>query len=162
MADTLLLNALRVISEHRLNNVSSPQYQAFEWMKQEDPFIEGTDIDQPRTYQHYALLTVHTAMIGDVPSYALDDECTWPTVTCGTTNLDSLAKAEEWQVTELKMASMSLIKSIPPEIGLLSSWLVHLDLPEKNFTGSIPAEVYSLTNLKNLYLHNNDMTGMYA
>jgi Leucine-rich repeat (LRR) protein len=60
------------------------------------------------------------------------------------------------------MASMSLIKSIPPEIGLLSSWLVHLDLPEKNFTGSIPAEVYSLTNLKNLYLHNNDMTGMYA
>lgn len=32
MGDTLL-NALRVISEDRLDDVSSPQYQAFEWMK---------------------------------------------------------------------------------------------------------------------------------
>jgi hypothetical protein len=44
---------------------------------------------------------------------------TWPTVTCGTTNLDSLAKAEECQVIELKMASMSLIKSIPPEMFIV-------------------------------------------
>jgi hypothetical protein len=102
------------------------------------------------------------AMTGDVPSYASDDECTWPTVTCGITNLDSLAKLEECQVIELKMASISLIKSIPPEIGLLSSSLVHLNLAENNLTGSIPMEVYLLTHLKNLSLHNNDMTGMYA
>lgn len=160
-ADTLL-DALKVVSDDRLDDVTSPQYQAFEWMKREDPFIEEPDIDQPRTYQRYALLTMHMAMTGDVPSYASDDECTWPTVTCGTTNVDSLAKADEWQVTVLNMARMSLTKSIPPEIGLLSSSLVHLDLAENpNLTGSIPVEVYKLTRLKNLYLHNNDMTGIY-
>lgn len=41
-----------------------------------------------------------------------------------------------------------------------SRLLIHLDLAENsNLSGNIPDEVYTLTRLKNLYLHNCDLTG---
>lgn len=155
-----LLNILKVFSKDRLENTTSPQYHAYEWMRSEDTIIKNPDVDPLRIYQRYALITLYTSLVGEIPSYASDDECTWPRVTCGTTNVVSLAKAEDWQVTELKMAGTSSKGPIPAEIGLLAPSLVHLDLAENpDLNGSIPDEVYSLTRLKNLYLHNCALTG---
>jgi len=158
-----LWNLLRFFSGTSLDDTTSPQYQAFQWMRSEDPFVSSadveTDIDALRIYQRYALISMHASMAGKIPSFASDDECTWPTVSCGTANNQSLAKAEDWQVSELKMARMSLRGSIPPEISLLSPSIVHLDLAENQLAGSLPDELYMLTRLKNLYLHNNAFTG---
>jgi hypothetical protein len=108
---------------------------------------------------------MYASLSGDIPSYATQNECEWPTVACGSpstnatsTNDTSVSRAEPWQVTEINMARQSFTGSIPAEIGLLSS-LTFIDIGENEVSGSIPDELYQLTNLEHIYLHNNQMTG---
>jgi hypothetical protein len=107
---------------------------------------------------------MYASLSGNIPSYATETECQWPTVACGspvtnaTENATDVFRAEPWQVTEINMARQEFTGPIPPEIGLLSS-LTWIDVAENEVSGSIPDEFYSLLNLKNLYLHNNQMTG---
>jgi hypothetical protein len=105
------------------------------------------------------LATLYAALANKMPSFATEEECDWPTVACGTLNATSFG-AENWQVTEINMANQSFTGTIPPEIELLSSSLVKLDMAENSkLNGNIPEELYNLVNLKYLYLHQNAMTG---
>jgi len=60
--------------------------------------------------------------------------------------------------TELDLSNSGLTGSIPPEIWNLTN-LTYLSLYENQLTGSIPPEIGNLTNLNQLYLSNNELTG---
>lgn len=164
-----LFTILQGFSDGTLDDRNSPQFRAYQWMLNEDPLIDANS-DPIRIQERYALTTIYMALVGEMPIFATRDECTWPTVKCDTiTNVSGLfsaedmltaaASKEEWRATHISMTKMSLNGTIPPEIGLLEA-LVTLDMAENpSLTGSIPEELYALTNLKKLYLHENTMTG---
>ena len=132
---------------------------AYTWMATEDPLTTETT-DVAKIQQRYSLATMYFALAGEMPSFASDDECAWPTVACGTMNATLVAGSPDWQVTELNMAQQSFTGTIPPEVGLLAPSLRQLDIAENpELTGSIPEEVYDLGYLKHMYLHQNAMTG---
>jgi len=165
--DDPLLKDLKSFSLGGLDDPSSPQFQAYQWLLNVDP-LTNTDSDLARIQQRYALATLYFALQGEMPFYTERDECSWPSVQCDP--ISSIFSAEnilavsveeiKWQVTHIRMAKHSLSGSIPAEVSLLASSLVHLDLAENpDLTGSIPDRLYELTNLKYLYLHENGMNG---
>ena len=62
------------------------------------------------------------------------------------------------RVTRLLLPTMSLSGSIPAELGSLSE-LTHLNLSGNSLTGEIPAELGSLFNLESLFLSGNQLSG---
>jgi Leucine-rich repeat (LRR) protein len=163
--DGPLLLLLKSFSLNGLDDTASPQYQAYQWLLNEDPLTDA-NAEPARLAQRYSLVTMYTSLSGEIPSYATQNECEWPTVACGSpstnatsTNDTNVFHPESWQVTEINMARQSFTGTIPPEITLLGPSLVRLDLAENEVSGSIPDETYELTNLKYIYLHNNKMTG---
>jgi Leucine-rich repeat (LRR) protein len=60
--------------------------------------------------------------------------------------------------TELDLSNRGLTGSIPSEIWNLTN-LTSLDLSSNQLTGSIPPEIGNLSNLEVLYLYNNQLTG---
>lgn len=157
--NTALLNALLPLSGDRLDEPTSPQYRAYQWMATEDPLTTPTT-SESELQQRYAMATMYFSLTGaetssELPSFLSGLECFWPTAACGGHNVTT---EESWRVTEFRGARQSFEGTIPPEIGLLES-LVHLDLGDNMIKGSLPDEIYLLSNLKNLYLENNAMTG---
>lgn len=142
-----------------LDDTNSPQFKAYQWMRQKDP-ISLTNNDPARLGQRYAMATLYSSLLGEIPFYATRDECSWPSVECNTHNTTNMFGSEaSWRVTEVNMAGQSLTGSIPREIGLLPS-LISLDMAENpDLTGSIPDELYELNYLRYLYLTNNGMSG---
>jgi len=154
-----LLGVIKSFSGDLLDDPNSPQYQASQWMKT-NPTADDPETYPARIQQRYALITLYTALLGDIPPFVSEDECYWTTITCGTNNTSSIFEAKDWQVTEIKMGRQFLTGSIPSEIKLLSSSLVYLDLAENPYLyGNIPEQLYELTNLKYLYLHDSALTG---
>ena len=62
------------------------------------------------------------------------------------------------RVRKLELADKSLTGTIPAELGSLTG-LKHLDLSDNSLTEGIPAELGSLTGLKHLDLSDNSLTG---
>jgi hypothetical protein len=149
-----LLAVLLSFSNNGLDDPDSPQWEAYQWMANDDP-LTTADTETARLKQRYALATLYAALADEMPQFALQEECAWPTVACGTQNATA-----DWQVSELNMANQSFTGTIPPEIELLAPSLVKLDMADNpELHGSIPEELYNLVNLKYLYLHHNAMTG---
>lgn len=160
-AASRLIDILRPASGDFLAYPGSPQFQAFQWMSIEDAIATDPQTSPARIQQRYALVLLYTALSGEIPSFAVNDECEWPTVTCGASGVVSTARAAvDGQVTEIRMARQGFTGNIPSEIKLLQDSLVHLDLAENQYLhGIVPEELYELTNLKSLYLHDNVMRG---
>lgn len=151
-----LLEIISPFSGKFLDDLNSPQYKVFQWMKNEDAIANDPDTHPERILQRYALINIYAALSRKIPSFASTNECEWPSVIC---SADPANNDRTWQVTEIRMARMYLNGSIPSEIKLLSS-LVFLDLAENFYLyGSIPNELYELENLKYLYLNDCSMTG---
>jgi len=60
--------------------------------------------------------------------------------------------------TELNLGNTGLTGSIPSELWKLTN-LEIIYLYDNNLSGSIPSDISNLTNLRELYLHENDFTG---
>ncbi|MFS7966154.1 putative non-specific serine/threonine protein kinase [Helianthus anomalus] len=58
------------------------------------------------------------------------------------------------------MGGNFISSKIPPELGLLTSLQIALNLSHNNLTGSIPLQLGNLILLENLYLNNNKLTGL--
>jgi hypothetical protein len=154
-----LLATIKSFSTYGLDDPNSPQWGAYQWMANDDP-LTTAETDTAKLKQRYALATLYAALADEMPAFATQEECAWPTVACDTQNATILFGALDWQVTEINMARQSFTGTIPPEIQLLAPSLVKLDMAENpELHGSIPEELYNLVNLKYLYLHDNAMTG---
>ena len=128
MADDPLLLILKSFSLNGLDDTASPQYQAYQWLLNEDPLTDA-NTEPARLAQRYSLATMYASLSGDIPAYATRNECEWPTVECGSpstnatnTNDTNVFRPEPWQVTEINMARQSFTGTIPPEISLLRAF----------------------------------------
>ncbi len=98
-----------------------------------------------------------------VALYNATDGANWKT----NTNWNSSAPLREWhgvftdaagRVDSLALGTNLLSGSIPAELGDLTN-LKYLALNNNSLSGSIPAELGDLTNLRELYLRENNLTG---
>lgn len=168
-----LLGTLMTFSKTGLDDPTSPQCQAYQWLATEDTLTDKST-DSARLQQRYALATMLFSVGGKLHMDAQEHECDWPGVMCAANSAYNTT-AEEWQVTELNMTSqvcsnyavgcqsVELAGTIPPEIGLLAPSLVRVDISSNPYLhGSIPDEFYDLSELEYMYLENNALTGQLS
>jgi Leucine-rich repeat (LRR) protein len=133
----------------------SPTNKAVDWLMSEGPH----EMDH-KLAQRFTLAVLDFSLQGDAVTsagtlnfrnFALPkvDECQWYGVYCN---------GEGW-VRELSLNGQGRRGKIPSEIRILQDNLVSLDLSRNEISGSIPDELFQLTNLERLYVYQNQLTG---
>lgn len=122
-----------------LQNSSTPQFQAFQWIVGDAE--SGEDWTDDITLERYALATLFFATGGfrwsSVSNFLLQESyCEWDRIDCANDG-----------ITSLSLPSENLSGTMPPELGLLTS-LKSLNLSNNPLTGSIPSEIGFLTDLE--------------
>jgi Leucine-rich repeat (LRR) protein len=149
-----------------LQNTSSPQYRAYEWVTEVDqvPWEEAPadeELRLARMRQRFALAALFFATGGGDGEWrngtgwlsSTAHECAWSLCYCYPETGSGSGDVQRLELTSNDMAG-----PLPREIGILSSlrWL-HL---EKNLlSGSLPSELGALTFLQELLIDNNMFTG---
>ncbi|XP_027362458.1 probable LRR receptor-like serine/threonine-protein kinase At3g47570 [Abrus precatorius] len=121
-------------------------------------FIASTEISNSNyTIDQSALLAFKSYITLD-PQHILASNwstkssvCNWFGVTCDT---------NYGRVTSLTLTSMNLSGSLPPQLGNLT-FLVHLDLRNNEFHGTLPRELALLPRLKVVNLCTNQFGGQF-
>merc|ERR1719203_1180781 len=134
----MLAIAATISEQAAINDSSSPQGQAFNWLVDDDPLALCPD-DADAIKQRFAMAAVYfsTGAAKDAKQKFLSDqECSWPGVTCSSGGA----------VFVLDINKQPLGGSIPPEIGQLTSLRV-IKMEENKLTGSIPESIGNLQNL---------------
>jgi len=107
-----------------------------------------------RLLQRYALAVFYYSLLGNSNSSTFENwledfsECEWSNIKC-----------TEDIVTSLESTDGKLVGTLPTEIGLLSELELFNVADNPLISGSIPSTIFSLTDLKFLYLPNNTFTG---
>ena len=148
------LSEVSPMSIAALTDPSTAQFQAVEWLAG-DPLWKN--YTEPQLVQRWALATFYYSM-EDVPTrlsrrwmdYQVD-ECNWLGLTC---NDDGTLFS-----MDLTIADSTIEGTIPPEFALLSSGLEAIYLGGNDFTGSIPAELGMLTELRVFDIDGNEFDG---
>lgn len=164
-----------------LENQQSPQYKALEWIANEDRL--ELDPHSDNLIQRYALMVLYFSLEGGrselfwapCPWGSSCHECDWSFVRCsdnileGPSGIDASSSSLEEKscqctqfhghVTELRLDSKRLKRSLPPEIRLLEN-LRLLDVGSNFLNGSIPEQIYELESLEVLNLRQNTLQGM--
>lgn len=142
-----------------LEDPSSPQYMAYEWLLESESLEEYTP---QRILQRYAMVTLYYSTNGEG---WLDDylwltnttECDWYTTARGQGSCNG-----KDELVYLELDKNDLRGPLPPELGLLSTSLVRMTIrggPNKFLSKSIPSELGLLTKLEAFGVHGNDLTG---
>jgi Leucine-rich repeat (LRR) protein len=162
--NALFLQALPLHTRESIDDTSSPQFNAFEWIT---GHINDLEIDQQddgdspwlaNLTQRFALATLYFATGGEISwngtARWLDvnaHECTWLGCCCGTSCTASGALAS------LTLESNGLARIVPREIGLLTS-LELLNLGGNALSGSTPTDLGELSVLSFLNLYGNRLS----
>mmetsp|Transcript_2293 Transcript_2293/g.3591 ORF Transcript_2293/g.3591 Transcript_2293/m.3591 type:complete len:349 (-) Transcript_2293:672-1718(-) len=154
--DAFIQNVLPGYTRAGLENETSPQSQAFEWL------WEGDDPSLPiwRQVQRFALetgaisLTTSTASdavgiteLQEARWLTLPHECTWLTNSARAVVCDSL---DHYQVLDL--SSFGLAGTIPPEVALLADLVIMNLSGNSGLHGILPSEVGFLTRMEQFIL----------
>lgn len=158
---TAIMDILPNFTLRSIQNISSPQHFAFQWLY-DHPLLET--LDDPRKQQLYALATLYYCLNGDDWSlyyFEQDDflsysvhECDWD----GLFNNDSLACNLQREISEIDFSYAEMNGTIPSEISMLSE-LNTLILSDNCISGPIPTQVANLSRLRTLDISNNRVTG---
>ena len=153
-----------------MEDTSSPQYMALEWIVQQlQPFrrtrrqrqLQAITAD-PRLVQRWTLAVIFFSTGGRIgegtsPStwrssdgwLSFPNECQWSFITCD----------ESGKVKELVIEDNMLIGPVPPEIALLGGALTRLVLPNNQLNGTLPSSIGLLTGLARLNFVGNLLSG---
>lgn len=157
------------ISAASLDDTTSPQYQALQWISQGltgslRRRIRGRRVQEldARLIQRWALAVLYFSTGGGVDgnttssSWTSDagwlkstNECEWSFVVCD----------DSGSLTEVAIDDNALFGDIPPEIGLLGGSLRKLSFNTNGLGGTLPTTLGLLTGLNRLNLQNNLLTG---
>lgn len=154
-----MLNAAKYVSgattrsgdvfEDPFDDFTSPQSLAFHWM-----YFEGNPSHNIlEFFEQYAVAVVFFSLteirqsslrnsLAQDDFTATREPCGWSGVRCAYNYTSNMT-----HVTEIKLPMRGLKGTIPSEIGFLP-YMTKLDLADNEIVGSIPEEIYSLTNLR--------------
>ncbi|CAB9513153.1 Leucine Rich Repeat [Seminavis robusta] len=153
--ESFLLSLLPDHTTKALEDTSSVQYQAFQWLL-EDPFVFG--YPKQRILQRHALMTVFYSTAGPTQwfnktgwgSYHLH-ECTW---------FQNQEFALKSFLGKLYPSFLSgFLEPLPDSQCDKHGLYQHLWLDQNNLVGSLPKELYSLTSLETLSAGLNPLVG---
>ncbi len=154
------------LSETALEDTTSPQFRALEWIAEDimdNRLLRGRQLQEldSEVIQRWTLAVFFFATGGDsvgnatAPSWIsalgwleLPNECEWSFIVCN----------EAGRLTELSIEDNALTGTIPPEIGLFDS-LVKLSLNSNAIEGELPTTLGLLSGLQDLSVHRNFLTG---
>jgi hypothetical protein len=138
--------------------ILSPQTEAYSWLL-EDPRV--SDYSDARLIQRYVLATLYYATKGDAwvdntnwLSYE-NHECDWSISGLSIPDVD-LNKFFQYPETKYPCDSM---RAEEDEEAFDAGVIRHIWLGANNLKGTIPDEVYMLTNLQSILLHANQIEG---
>jgi Leucine-rich repeat (LRR) protein len=132
-----------------LQDTASPQAMAYLWLVEKDqilPIPEGQKL-----IQRYALNVMDHILHNPMEPLLSDptmDECFWSGVVCD---------EDTGEVIEVNWARQGLNGGLAAEMKLLTS-LDRIDFSENELQGTLDP-LYESTELKHVYLHNNNFTG---
>ena len=135
-----------------LQNISSPQYQSFEWLLAESEMVVYS---RERLLQRYALNTFYY-ILKNTKSYQWrylnqsDHECQWPLVYCNANGF-----VDAFVITGQIVHAM-----MPGEFGFLTD-MTSLSLEGNKITGSLPSSLEKWTRLESFQASNNLLTGTF-
>lgn len=175
----LLLDGLEEYTLENLKNISTPQWQAYDWLSRHPDLPEMTE---SRKRQLFALSTFFYAMEG--PKWHEDarnnwlqysDECYWFSSSFGTFVESGQWVEQDWygqpcnkdgdfQVIDLEKLGISKSSNafVPAEISMLTG-LTHLSLRDNGIrvplSEFLPSQLYQMTTLSLLTLWFNEFSG---
>ena len=173
-----------VTSETDLNDKSSPQFAAYDWIVKYDKITSitshGVTIDEEKRIRiRYSLASFYYSTGGD--HWAAHDgwldvltgECDWKFISCVNYEQDIVAISTGERnnlvgsvpselktleaLRELNLTNNELT-AITPDMGKLSK-LVNLDLSSNKIVGKIPSSIFNLSTLSVLNLASNKFSG---
>mmetsp|Transcript_28148 Transcript_28148/g.41552 ORF Transcript_28148/g.41552 Transcript_28148/m.41552 type:complete len:537 (-) Transcript_28148:104-1714(-) len=161
-----------ISSLESLDNSSSPQARALQWLCCEDrhelPTGEVRRIE--RIIQRYTLAVIFYSMGGsewekDFGFLSENHECKWVQKKDNNLeasfygwSLDGVSECNDGKVTQVMIYRNGQNGTIPSEIQYLTH-LTHLDFALGSLYGTIPVEIGNLTNLQYLSLASNNLSG---
>jgi Leucine-rich repeat (LRR) protein len=164
---TLIRSTLPPQTIESLQDTSSPQYLAYDWVVENYEAL-GLDAQSDEDLQHatqlFALATLYFATGGEEDSWENKDlwlsvdfhECKWHGCCCGENCSEINEKAGP--LTWLDLRAIGLTHSIPREIALLTH-LKSLTLSNNTISGSVPTELGQLSAITALGLSSNQLAG---
>jgi len=144
-----------------MNDVDSPQFQAYQWLAADPDLLRYTET---RKVQRFALATLYYATKGD-SWYTQTNWTTYGTHECYDWYNQALLLPprgfepcdDEEEYKALALHENNLKGTLPPELGLLSNLEV-LFVTDNVLVGTLPPQVWSLP-LRVLILKSNYLTG---
>ena len=138
----------------KLDDPSSPEYQALCWIMTEDILYDEFEICDGTLLQRFivALATFHVSLrnLVDFDAFKHNHTCSWIGIVCDPDNLF---------VEELDLSNRALMGPIIPALGLLVGLKV-IDLSDNHFTGTIdPFLFLQMPHLEVIHLGGNKLTG---
>jgi hypothetical protein len=172
-SESLLSVLSSVSSLDALQNVTAAEHQAYNWINNDDELIVCPHT-KGKVLQRYVAAQLYFSMngnawleCGSTTSEKLGDcsgkqnwlsgshECEWFGVSCGSMGRSSVTGS----IVSIKLKKNNLQGTIPTELFLLSD-LTSIELADnKHIGGSIPASISNLNKLAFLDLSNNALTG---
>lgn len=156
----VLRDALAQVSgEAALDDPSSPQRQALQWLYTDDPAqVRVVTHGRLALVQRYVLVLLYFALNGETWSDTIarnylngQHECSWNGITCGISSRTN-------RVIRVNLQSANVTGSLPKELGKLA-YLQALIMNGNSLTGTIPIKLYQLSVLRQLDLSQNALSG---
>jgi len=160
-------------SVHALENTTSPQYMALEWISEDIVPVRRTrgrrelevSLSDPTLIQRWGLAVLFYATGGRPAEGAgsadpstwtssegwlsISDECEWSFVQCN----------RDGKLENLVIRDNTLVGTIPLEIGVLGESLTTLAFNGNGLTGPLPSTIGLLSVLDRLNLEGNSLSG---
>jgi Leucine-rich repeat (LRR) protein len=138
-----------------MDQQSSPQLQAYDWVTSEEQFA---DLPLDRQLLRFALATLYYATGGDEWSnnggwLTPLNECFW------WTNTGNSCQGTEY--ASLQLSENNLEGTLPLELGLLSSLSSLTISANTDLGGTVPYTISSINSLESIDLQNNNLGGTF-
>ena len=156
--DTIKAKLTSISSKSSLGDTSSPQYQALNWLVDQDK--SQMSPDDPLLLERYALAVLFYSTSAESKwkrsSNWMTDHgyCMWEGVQC----LESTLYDGNGKVLTLNLTQNALQGTIPSElVGL--AFLNQLDLSGNALSGAIPSQLAQFSTIEVILLNNNQLKG---
>jgi len=145
---------IRMLIQDELSTAAISE-ESLSWVVEQRVAKGDASYSNQRLLTQYALVALYLSTSNEdiefVKNYRIveaNDECSWYGVSC-----------KDGIVTEIEITENERSGTIPPALGILSSGLSNLNLSSSKLTGSLPSELFALTQLTTIDLSANDLTG---